>query len=247
MTRFGMGFGNKFEQERVHDYRPKQHVHSARCQQVVNKWFGSKDVQKHPDWMTTQFQSPPRKNPNEMGDWQLVWHPQTRPNTVTVPTRKVLHTLKDEEEKIKLKSRLADELLGTDLSKTNRIVDREATAFSQHSQGSMRDPPRDQLASQASSRMRGGSTRGSQRALSTAGSILNDGVDGGRLGSALEGLREEDVNQLAGERIKSSFSRASRASKASRRSQSSLVSSSFANPMLQLANQSKITFALLLC
>ena len=244
MTRFGMGFGNKFEQERVHDYRPKQHVHSARCQQVVNKWFGSKDVQKHPDWMTTQFQSPPRKNPNEMGDWQLVWHPQTRPNTVTVPTRKVLHTLKDEEEKIKLKSRLAEELLGTDLSKTNRSVDRESTAFSQHSQGSMRDPPRDQLASQASSRMRGGSTRGSQRALSTAGSILNDGVDGGRLGSALEGLREEDVNQLAGERIKSSYSRAS---KASRRSQSSLVSSSFANPMLQLANQSKITFALLLC
>jgi hypothetical protein len=206
MSRFGMGFG-KDNQAHTNNYRPCVRVHSSRKQQVLNKWFGTKDDQRHPDWMTTEFASPPREALRDKGEWQLVWHPRSRPNTVTVPTRKVLVTLKDDEEKVKLKARLASELANTDFSalKTSSVVGR--------------DPERDQLASQASHRIRLASGNGSQRALSTAGSILKS--DRERPASSLSGPRDE--NQVADERMGTACSRVSRVSKATRRSRSSLV------------------------
>lgn len=101
-------------------------------------------------------------------------------------------------------------------------AEREGTA--RNSQCDLQSPQRDQLASQASNRSRLPSTRGSQRALSTAGSILNGERE--RPASSLSGLREEDMKNLADERMGTSYSRASRMSKASRRSKSSLGTSS---------------------
>lgn len=94
--------------------RPCVRVHSSRCQNVLNKWFGGKEDKKHPDWMTTEFEAPGRTFADDEGGWEMIWHPRSRPNTVTVPTRKVMHTLKDEDEKVKLKARLANELAKTD-------------------------------------------------------------------------------------------------------------------------------------
>lgn len=227
MSRFGMGFGK--DGKLCVDNRPCIRVHSSRCQVVLNKWFGTTN-QAHPDWMTTEFKSPPRANPDQKGEWQLVWHAKSRPNTVTVPTRKVLVTLKDDEEKTKLKARLAHELGGIDFSTMQKGVQRDSTSHSQRSQHShggdlqspMRSLQRDQLASQASNRSRLPSTRGSQRALSTAGSVLRE-----RPASSLSGLREDDANQLVdGDRMGTSYSHPSRVSKASRRSRSSLGTSS---------------------
>jgi hypothetical protein len=219
MSRFGMGFGKDGSKHTLNT-RPCVRVHSARCQQVLNKWFGTKDDKRHPDWMTTEFESPPRLLPGDKGDWALVWHPRSRPNTVTVPTRKIMHTLKDEEEKVRLKVRLAHELAN---GSGSSVKQREPPG-SQQIQRPIQSPPRDQLASQASNRSRQlRSDRGSQRALSTAGSILK-GEDP-RPASSLSALQQDDVNAL-NERMSTSYSRASRASgasKASRRSRSSLV------------------------
>ena len=71
MSRFGMGFGK--DGKLCVDNRPCVRVHSSRCQGVLNKWFGTKD-QPQPDWMTTEFTSPPRVNADAQGEWQLVWH-----------------------------------------------------------------------------------------------------------------------------------------------------------------------------
>ena len=212
MSRFGMGFG-KDDMKHTQHYRPCVRVHSSRCQQVLNKWFSGKDDKGHPDWMTTEFASPPREFASDKGDWQLVWHARSRPNTVTVPTRKVLHTLKDEDEKNRLKARLAHELGGAE---STNPMNRSNARDTQNME-------RDQLASQMSSR-RGTLSRGSKRAISTAGSILKSERE--RPASSLSELREGDVNLIADDRLGTSYSRASRVSKASRRSQSSMVSSS---------------------
>eukprot|EP00277_Geminigera_cryophila_P024031 CAMPEP_0179479844 /NCGR_PEP_ID=MMETSP0799-20121207/57991_1 /TAXON_ID=46947 /ORGANISM="Geminigera cryophila, Strain CCMP2564" /LENGTH=140 /DNA_ID=CAMNT_0021291695 /DNA_START=30 /DNA_END=448 /DNA_ORIENTATION=+ len=127
MSRFGMGFGK--DGDRTVDTRPCVRVHSSRCQVVLNKWFGGpKEDKPHPDWMSTQFEAPARTFAGDQGDWEMVWHPRSRPNTVTVPTRKVMHTLKDEEEKVKLKARLAHELANTDFSTIKQpTMEREGT------------------------------------------------------------------------------------------------------------------------
>jgi hypothetical protein len=222
MSRFGMGFG-KDNSAHTHNYRPCVRVHSSRCQQVLNKWFGTKDDKRHPDWMTTEFTSPPREALRDQGEWQLVWHPRSRPNTVTVPTRKVLVTLKDEDEKVKLKARLAAELSNTDFAALKQASVARESARSKDGERDAQGPERDDLASQASHRSRLTSGNGSQRALSTAGSILKSERARTRPASTLSGVREDDMDQLVDERMGTACSRASRMSKASRRSRSSLV------------------------
>jgi hypothetical protein len=233
MTRLGMGFGK--DQHKVRQgvewktqqgpptHRPCVTVHSSRCQLVLNRWFGTKDQKKHPDWMTSEFQSPPRVRAADKGEWQLVWHPKSRPNTVTVPARKVLRTLRDDDEKMVLKARLAHELSDTNFKTTGDEADAASPVSRSRSQrdDAVQPLPRDQLASQASNRSRL-PTRGSQRAVSTAGSILKS--ERGRPGSSVSDTHRD----LAGaeERLGTAFSRVSRATKASHRSRSSLGTSS---------------------
>jgi len=102
-------------------------------------------------------------------------------------------------------------------------MEREGTArSSQQEQGLQQS--RDLLASQASNRSRLPSTRSSQRAVTTAGSILNGERE--RPASSLSGLGEENIINLADKRKGTSYSCASRMSKASQRSKSSLGTSS---------------------
>lgn len=239
MSRFGMGFG-KDDTKHTLNNRPCVRVHSSRCQQVLNKWFGTKDDKRHPDWMATEFESPPRALAGDKGDWQLVWHPRSRPNTVTVPTRKVMHTLKDEDEKNRLKARLAYELAN---GRGSSMKEAEPP-HSQRSQRPAQSPQRDQLASQASNRSRLLSDRGSQRALSTAGSILNSERD--RPASSLSAALQPDDLTALNDRMGTSYSRASRVSKASRRSRSSLVSPMFANARHLLGSLCPCTHAQIL-
>lgn len=238
MTRIGMGFGK--DQHKVREgvewktqqgpptHRPCVTVHSSRCQLVLNRWFGTKDTKKHPDWMTSEFQSPPRVHAADKGEWQLVWHPKSRPNTVTVPARKVLRTLRDDDEKQVLKTRLAHELSDTNFSSMRKDKGDEADAGSPISPtrsqrlDAVPSLQRDRISSQASNRSRLPTTRGSQRAVSTAGSILKSERE--RPGSSASELQQD----LAGtdERLGTGFSRASRATRASHRSRTSLGTSS---------------------
>ena len=92
MLRFGMGFSK--DGDRTVDTRPCVRVHSLRCQVVLNKWSGGpKEDKPHPDWMSTQFEAPARTFAGDQGDWKMVWHPRSRPNTVTVSTRNVRPTI----------------------------------------------------------------------------------------------------------------------------------------------------------
>ena len=235
-TRIGMGYG-KDDAKHIMNTRPCVRVHSARCQKVKNKWFSAKDEKHHPDWMETEYQSPPRASAADKGEWQIVWHPRSRPNTVTVPTRKVMQTLKDDEEMQRLKTRLAKELIAKGGSGTDPGPLGNNPPDGQRSQGSpivtARDgarPQRDQLASQASNRSRlpTGASRGTQRALHTGGSGLKSERE--RPASTLAVLNEVAVvSPAAGSRVGTALTRASRVSKASaasRRSRSSVGTSS---------------------
>ena len=235
-TRIGMGYG-KDDAKHIMNTRPCVRVHSARCQKVKNKWFSAKDEKHHPDWMETEYQSPPRASAADKGEWQIVWHPRSRPNTVTVPTRKVMQTLKDDEEMQRLKTRLAKELIAKGGSGADRGPPGNDPQDGQRSQGSpivtARDgarPQRDQLASQASNRSRlpTGASRGTQRALHTGGPGLKSERE--RPASTLAVLNEVAVDSpAAGSRVGTALTRASRVSKASaasRRSRSSVGTSS---------------------
>eukprot|EP00961_Rhodomonas_salina_P180511 2436631-Rhodomonas_salina.3 len=93
MSRFGMGYG-KDQAKHILSTRPAVSVHSARCQNVVNKWFQT-DKEQRPEWFDTQFKTKKEKA-DDAGEWQLVWHPRSRMGTATIPARRILYTLKDE-------------------------------------------------------------------------------------------------------------------------------------------------------
>jgi len=138
-----------------------------------------------------------------------VWHPRDRIDSPTMPSRKVLTTLKDEEEKDKLKEKLARELMrakgrGTD-SRQQVKEDLEAAGDRKGSRGSKRL----------------GSGRGASDELPPITSRSNMSQ---RVKSGMSTAR--DGQEMALETQRSNASQASRASRASRRSKSSMSASS---------------------
>ncbi|KAJ1484813.1 hypothetical protein T484DRAFT_1893691 [Baffinella frigidus] len=106
MSRFGMGFG-KDQAKHLLNTRPAVAVHSSRCQQVLNKWFKPEDGDR-PDFLGKSGEV--RVQGSGEGGWELEWHPRSRVGTCTMPARRVLRTLKDEEDRELIREKLTKEL-----------------------------------------------------------------------------------------------------------------------------------------
>lgn len=65
--------------------RPAVRIHSARCQEVLNKWFeSSSDGQPRPDWFQSKHKAKQREGGPDAGEWKLIWHPRSRMDSPTV-------------------------------------------------------------------------------------------------------------------------------------------------------------------
>lgn len=65
--------------------RPAVRIHSARCQEVLNKWFeSSSDGQPRPDWFQSKHKAKQRVGGPDAGEWKLIWHPRSRMDSPTV-------------------------------------------------------------------------------------------------------------------------------------------------------------------
>eukprot|EP00281_Chroomonas_sp_CCMP1168_P000481 CAMPEP_0206265610 /NCGR_PEP_ID=MMETSP0047_2-20121206/30101_1 /ASSEMBLY_ACC=CAM_ASM_000192 /TAXON_ID=195065 /ORGANISM="Chroomonas mesostigmatica_cf, Strain CCMP1168" /LENGTH=107 /DNA_ID=CAMNT_0053693545 /DNA_START=80 /DNA_END=400 /DNA_ORIENTATION=- len=104
MSRFGMGYG-KDPPKDIQGTRPAVRLHSAKRQEMLNKWFTEKgaNASDRPDWLQSRHKPKKRVGGPDLGEWKLVWHPRERMDSPTMPARKTLMTLKDDEEREKLK------------------------------------------------------------------------------------------------------------------------------------------------
>ena len=82
MSRFGMGYG-KDPPKDIQGTRPAVRIHSARNQEILNKWFQSDD-RPRPEWFETVHSKNKPKDGVEGGEWKLIWHPRSRMESPTV-------------------------------------------------------------------------------------------------------------------------------------------------------------------
>jgi hypothetical protein len=64
-----------------------------------------------PEWLLSKFRNAKQISPMETGEWCCVWQPKSRLSSPTKPTRKVLRTLRDDEEREILKEKLKQDTL----------------------------------------------------------------------------------------------------------------------------------------
>jgi len=75
---------------------------------MLNKWFKPADGDR-PDFLGKAGEVRVQGGQGE-GDWELEWHPRSRVGTCTMPARRVLRTLQDEEDRDLLREKLTTEL-----------------------------------------------------------------------------------------------------------------------------------------
>ena len=117
---------------------------------MLNKWFKPEDGDR-PDFLGKSGEVRVRGGE---GDWEMEWHPRSRVGTCTMPARRVLRTLKDEDERELLREKLTTELkmLETKGKIIDGSIDRDALHTARSSATDMSRRLRTGHSSRASSR-----------------------------------------------------------------------------------------------